>query len=152
MADKRRKKRTDPSKDFINLICSLYGDAYDDREEDSKPGGEDWEPGMKALHTSLAAFRKTLIDDYGIELSTAKIRKILITGGLWSTERSREIAALYEKHHDIKRVAKELGVSEALVTMYLPYERVVYDLEEKSGGAKRCDRWRRRKRTPSQKL
>ena len=28
-----------PSKEFIDLICRLYGDKYDDREEDSKPGG-----------------------------------------------------------------------------------------------------------------
>jgi hypothetical protein len=26
--------------------------------------------------------------------------------------------------------------------MYLPYEKVVYDLEEKSSGAKRMQRWR----------
>ena len=42
-----------PSSDYINLICSLYGDVYDDREEDSRPGGESWEPGVKAMHKSL---------------------------------------------------------------------------------------------------
>lgn len=140
--DKRRKAKKDPSKDFIEKICNLYGDSYDDREEDSRPGGEDWKPGQKADHLSLAAFQKRLSSDHGIELSTAKIRKILITGGLWSTERSREVAELYEKYKDIKRVAAELEVSDALVTMYLPYEKVVYDLEEKSGNAKRTQRWR----------
>ena len=34
----------------------------------------------------------------------------------------------------------------ALVAMYLPYEKVVYDLEEKSGNARRIDRWRERKK------
>ena len=49
-----------PSADFIKLICNLYDDSYDDREEDSKPGGEDWIPGEKSNHTSLAAFQKQL--------------------------------------------------------------------------------------------
>ena len=121
MADKRRKKKTvSPSQEFINWICSLYNDVYDDREEDSSIGGEDWVPGEKALHTSLRAFQKEL-NDMGIELSTAKLRKILITGGRWTTERSREVAELYEKYHSISRVASELRVSTALVTMYLLY-------------------------------
>lgn len=93
MADKRRKQKTmSPSQEFINFICSVYNDVYDDREEDSSIGGEDWVPGEKARHTSLDSFRKELKDHHGIEISTAKLRKILITGGVWTTERSREVA------------------------------------------------------------
>lgn len=135
----------DPSGDFISLICEMYGDYYDDREEDSKPGGEDWIPGEKANHVSLIAFQKELRKE-GIGLSTSKIRKILITGKRWTTERSRKVATLYEKYHDIHQVAQILNVSDALVTMYLPYEKVVYDLEDKSGNAKRIDKWRKRKK------
>lgn len=40
------------------------------------------------------------------------------------------------------KVAKVLGLSETLVKTYLPYGKVVYDLEEKSGNAKRVERWR----------
>ena len=139
--DRRRKEKKDPGRDFIERICDLYGDTYDDREEDSKPGGENWVPGKEANHTSLVAFQKMLKEN-GIELSTAKIRKILITGGCWSTERSREVAELYNKYGSVKCVAEILKVSEALVNMYLPYEKAVYDLEEKSGNAKRIARWR----------
>lgn len=139
--DRRRKEKKDPSRDFIERICDLYGDTYDDREEDSKPGGENWVPGKEANHTSLGAFQK-MLQENGIELSTAKIRKILITGGCWSTERSREVAELYNKYGSVKCVAEILKVSEALVNMYLPYEKAVYDLEEKSGNAKRIARWR----------
>ena len=141
MTDHRRKEKKNPSQDYIDLICTLYGDRYDDREEDSRPGGEDWVPGEKAMHTSLAAFQKEL-EERDIKLSTAKIRKILITGGCWTTERSREVQALYEKLGSVKKVAKALGLTEPLVTMYLPYEKVVYDLEEKSGAAKPTQRWR----------
>lgn len=140
-----RETQKSPSKGYIDFICSLYGDSYDDREEDSKPGGVDWIPGEKSNHTSLAAFQKQL-EEYGIFLSTGKIRKILITGGCWSTERSREVAELYEKYGSIGKVARKLEVSEALVKMYLPYQKVVYDLEEKSGNAKRIARWRRKQR------
>lgn len=142
MVDKRRKEKIVPSYEFIEKICSLYNDSYDDREEDSSPGGEDWIPGKKARHTSLVAFKKALLKDHGIDLSTAKIRKILITGGCWSTRRSREVEKLYKKHKSIKLVAQKLGMSTELVTMYLPYKKVVYDLEEKSGNAKRIEKWR----------
>ena len=138
-------RRTSPSQEFINLSCTLYNETYDDREEDSRPGGEDWMAGMKANHKSLAAFQKELKENHGIELSTAKIRKILITGGRWTTERSREIAALYEEYGSISRVADKLGYSAAFVTMYLPYEKTVYDLEEKSGNARRIQRWRKKR-------
>ena len=144
--DRRRKPARDPSGEYIRLICSLYNDSYDDREEDSRPGGESWLPGQKALHTSLEAFRRELRDVPGIELSTAKIRKILITGGLWTTERSREVAELFERYGNVNRVAEELGLSIGLVTTYLPYQRIVYDLEEKSGNARRIDRWRERRK------
>ena len=125
------------------MICSLYNDTYDDRKEDSSPGGENWIPGKKAKHTSLGAFKKTLLKDYGIDLSTAKIRKILITGGCWSTQRSREVARLYKKYGSIKIVADKIGMTTELVTMYLPYNKVVYDLVDKSGNAKRIEKWRK---------
>ena len=139
--DKRRKEKKDPSQEFITQICDLYNDTYDDREEDSSPGGADWQPGLTANHTSLASFQKAL-KEQGIELSTAKIRKILITGGVYTTERSREVAELFEKYRSVRRIAEELDVTEALVNMYLPYGKTVYDLKEKSGNAKRIERWR----------
>lgn len=142
--DKRIREKGNPSQEFVDLICSFYGDVYDDREEDSKPGGDDWVPGEKADHLSLAAFKKEL-EKKNIKLSTAKIRKILITGGCWTTKRSREVAELFEEFKSIKAVAAELDISTALVTMCLPYEKTVYDLEKKSGNAKRVQRWREKK-------
>ena len=66
--------------------------------------------------------------------------------GCWSTQTSREVAKLYEEYGTISLVAKKLGVSTELVTMYLPYGKVVYDLEEKSGNARRIEKWRRKKK------
>ncbi|MGN8738924.1 hypothetical protein [Bilifractor sp. HCP3S3_D3] len=143
--DGRRREKKNPSADFIEQICTLYDDVYDDREEDSSIGGDDWAPGKTANHTSLATFKKEL-EDYGYNLSTAKIRKILITGGCWTTERSREVADLYAKYKSVAKVAMELGLSETLVKTYLPYNKVVYDLEEKSGNARRVERWREKRK------
>ena len=139
---RRKKIKADPSQEYIDYICGLYGDTYDDRQEDSKPHGKDWIPGASANHKSLEGFRKQLKENYDIELSTAKIRKILITGGRWSTERSREIQRKYTELKSVTLVAESLGLSAALVVMNMPYEKVVYDLEDKSGNAKRIEKWR----------
>ena len=144
--DNRKKTKADPSWEFVCYICGLYGDVYDDREEDSKPQGRNWNPGERANHKSLEGFRKQLKNSYDIELSTAKIRKILITGGRWSTERSREVQKKYLELKSVSLVAESLGLSTALVVLNLPYEKVVYDLEDKSGNAKRVERWRNKKR------
>ncbi len=138
----RKKVKADSSREYIDYICGLYGDSYDDREEDSKLHGKDWLPGERANHKSLEGFRKQLKGNYDIELSTAKIRKILITGGRWSTERSREIQKKYSELKSAPLVAESLGLSAALVVMNLPYEKVVYDLEDKSGNARRIERLR----------
>lgn len=140
-----------PSEDFISYICSLYNDTYDDRIEDSKPSGEDWKPGTIAQHKSLNFFQKEL-EEKGIKLSTSKIKKILITGGLWTTERSREIAELYEQYTAegmdtaaaVKAIADEIETSVVTVNTNLPYISVVYNLDNKSRNAKRCERYKER--------
>lgn len=140
--DGRKKKKIDPSAEYVKYICGLYGDRYDDQDEDSKPHGVDWKPGEKSKHLSLESFRKKILDLYDIDLSTAKIRKILITGGCWSTERSREVKREFDKLKSISLVAQKLKLTVACVSINLPYEKVVYDLENKSGNAKRVERWR----------
>ncbi len=146
MIDGRKAVKVNPSEEYVDYICGLYGDVYDDREEDSKPQGKNWVPGQSANHKSLEEFRKQLKSIYDIELSTAKIRKLLITGGRWSTERSREIKKKYSELKSVPMVAESLGLSSALVVMNLPYEKVVYDLDDKSGNAKRIARWRDRQK------
>lgn len=156
--------KTDPTAEYIEYICSLYGDGYDDRLEDCKPPaagdavripGKDWVPGQVANHKSIIAFQREL-EDLGIKLSSSKIRKILITGGCWSTERSREIEALFnyyilpkssgglglQRDAVVAKIASDLGISVVTVSVNLPYESVVYNLEVKSSNAKRCKKYR----------
>ena len=156
------------SKDYIRKICELYNDSYDDRIEDSRPPaagearclpGEDWKPGQVAEHKSLIAFQRELLDA-GIKMSTSKIKKILISGGCWSTERSREVQRYYNHFtlpisdggrgmsaaDAIKEISNLLGISVVTVSVNLPYSNVVYKLENKSSNARRCERYKERKR------
>ena len=150
------KSRKTPSQDYVAMICHLYGDVYDDREEDSRIKGLDWEPGVKASHKSMAAFQKELEDEHGIHLSRTKLQKILITGHCWTTERSREIQWLYDEYtlpsekggkglksdEAIRKIAEHLEISTVSVIINLPYEKVVYDLENKSANARRIEKCR----------
>lgn len=158
---------TTPSQEYIDFICSFYGSFYDDRIEDTSPPtagdtprtpGDNWMPGTTANHKSLVAFQRELAEQ-GIKLSTSKIKKILITGGLWTTEASRTIQALYSSYtaaigdggkglspdEAIKRIAVERGISVVTVSVNLPYASVVYNLENRSSNAKRCARYKERR-------
>ena len=74
---------------------------------------------------------------------TYEIRKILITGGCWTTVQSRRIHKEYAELNSVQLVADKLGLTPEFVTMNLPYEKVVYDLKDKSRNAKRIERWRK---------
>lgn len=164
-----------PSQDYIEMICSLYGSSYDDRIENTAPPTagtnsriprEDWTPGTPAAHKSLGAFRKEL-KEQGIKLSTSKIKKILVTGGLWTTQQTRAIQSMFaayisfphsvEDKEDenggqgmteaeaIRRITKELEISTVSVSVSLPYSTVVYNLPEPSSNAKRCRKYKLRR-------
>ena len=148
----------DSSYEYINNICQLYGDVYDDRKEDSRPGGANWQPGVRAAHRSIASFQRDLQEVHGISLSRSKIQKILITGGCWSTERSREVQRLFDDYTSpvseggqglssedaIRAIAALLGISTVSVSINLPYQKTIYDLYEKTANARRIERWRKK--------
>ena len=123
-------------------------------QTDKRVAGADWQPGMSAGHKSLSAFQKELLDKHGIHLSTSKIRKILISGGLWTTERSREIQTLYTEltrpqssinpEQAVSLISKNLGVSKPTVVVNLPYVNGVNRLEQKSKNARRCAKYRKK--------
>lgn len=140
-------KRSEITADFIDRICELYNDCYDDAEEDSSIGGSDWKPGKLANHKSLASFKAEL-EESGIYLSTGKIRKILITGGRYSTTLSRSIDEELENYayitsdkERIAKVAEKLSLSPKTVSMYMPYTRQVYN-ESPSQNAQSVKKWR----------
>ena len=166
----RKKTDSNPYSDaFIEKICALYDDRYDDRIEDSKPpsagkkggiakmqlAGADWQPGIAAEHKSLSAFQKELLK-IGVRLSTSKIRKILISGGAWTTERSREVQTMFsallhgsptiKPDQAVAIISEKLDISRATVTINLPYLNGVNGLDHRSPNALRCARYREKKK------
>lgn len=83
-----------------------------------------------------------------MELSPMKTRKILITGGCYATDLSTEIEALYKDGKTISQIAELLSTTPANVNSYLPYERIIYGMEERSVEADRQARYRERKKLP----
>lgn len=81
-----------------------------------------------------------------LEMSPMKVRKILITGGVYSTDLSTEIDALYKDGKTPAEIAGLLNTSVANVNSYLPYERIIYNMDEKSVEADRQQRYRDRKK------
>lgn len=131
---------------LVERVCGYYGYPFDDREEPAR--------GKNLKHKSLETFRCELRVKYQLELSTAKLRKILITGNKWSTARSRRIEELMRecerknmKEHEIDRyIADQLGITEKAVVMYSPYKSPAHDLEVLSKNAIRIRRCRKKKK------
>ena len=85
-----------------------------------------------------------------MELSPMKTRKILITGGCYSTDLSTEIGELYQDGKTVTEIAELLNTTPANVNSYLPYERIIYNMEERSVEADRQARYRERLRSGAQ--
>ena len=103
--------------DLITSVCEAY-----------KPG------------VSIRAVAKS------VGLSPMKVRKILITGGCYSNDLSTEIDALWKDGKTVQEIAEILNTSTSNVSSYLPYERIIYNMDEKSVEADRQQRYRDRKK------
>lgn len=120
----RKKKKPDYiiSKNIeeqINAVTFFYGSAYDDR----LPEDDD--------HISL----REVADQFGITI--LKVRKILITAGMYSTNLSRQVQSLFESGKKIPEIMELTGLSRASVHSYLPYSKGIYNMQERSVDADR---------------
>ena len=68
------------------------------------------------LQTGSVKETAKLLDTYPI-----KVRRVLITEGLWSSRTSEEIGALWEKGMTVPEIAEALCLSEKNIQSYLPY-------------------------------
>lgn len=105
----------------------------------------------KEEHPSL----QTIADE--LDLNPIKVRKLLITAGVYQSDATNQVQRVFDKHRDsglshteaIAATMRELNLSKASVTSYLPYEKGVYfpaetDSNNLSIGAERIRRMRRR--------
>ena len=77
-------------------------------------------------------------------VSTVKVRKILITEGLWESDTSIRIGNLLKQGLTTEKIAEILYMSVKNVQAYMPYERGVYGVDELSSEAIRADKYRNR--------
>ena len=103
----------------VGEVAFFYGSAYDDRLPDDEN------------HISL----REVADQF--EITILKVRKILITAGMYSTYLSRQVQRLYESGKTIPEIMEITGLSRASVHSYLPYSKVIYNMPERSVDADR---------------
>jgi hypothetical protein len=131
MARHKLKPNLNIEEDMANLIervAKYYGDPYDDRY------------GCTYDHVSLRQVAKEF------NITVLKARKILITANRYSIRQSREVIGLYEQGESIDEIMSATGLSKSSVISYLPYQKVIYNMKNKSVGADRIERWRKKER------
>lgn len=85
-----------------------------------------------------------------LELSPAKVRKLLITAGLrdgtvyYSSEVAAQVLSLYQSHVPLREIQNRTGLSAKSVQGYLPYSKTVYGLDSISTEAERIRLFRLR--------
>lgn len=85
-----------------------------------------------------------LADEFG--MTWMKVRKLLITAGIYENPISNQINVLKAQGKTVKEIQAITGLSNATICGYLPYEKVIYNLEQQSDLAERLKRCRKRKK------
>ena len=79
------------------------------------------------------------------DMTPLKVRKLLLTAGVFSSEISEKINELKKAGRTILEIQKITGLSRASVHSYLPYTKMIYNTEELSLNAQRIRTFRERK-------
>ena len=114
--------------ELLNSVCDFYGAPVDDREPE--------DPDHLSLHDVAAEFNITVM----------KARKLLITGGLYSTSLSRRVQELHAQGLTVAQITEKTGLKRASINSYLPYSNIIYNLPDISIKAERQKQYRVRKR------
>ena len=85
-----------------------------------------------------------------LHISVVKIRRVLITEGLWSSKTSRQIRSLSDKGMTVQEIAETLNTTQKAVEAYMPYRRGLYVDGEQSAAASRSENYRRRMKSAAE--
>lgn len=128
-----------------------------------KPSKPDYNPSailQNQMNAAVALYStddpsslRTIADE--LDLNPIKVRKLLITAGVYKSDATNQVQRVFNKHRasgrshteTIAATMRELNLSKASVTSYLPYEKGVYfpaetDSNNLSVGAERIRRMR----------
>lgn len=73
-----------------------------------------------------------------------KVRKILITEGVYTSEKAEKVKEMHDSGANIEEIAEKLKISKSTVNSYLPYEKTVYNKENPSKNALKIRAWRKK--------
>lgn len=79
-----------------------------------------------------------------LDISLLKLRKLLITAEIFTSDICTEINKLHEQGKSVSEIMEITGLSRASVHSYLPYSKGVYNAAELSVNAERCRMYRNR--------
>lgn len=126
----RPKKKKNNMEELSQQVLEAVTDAYLNPTEDTAD-----ENGKMSLNV--------LADEFS--MSRIKLRKLLITAGVYETQISLKVNELYNSGKTIKEIQTITGLSAASVSGYLPYQKTIYNLEESTLVAERLRKYRNRK-------
>ena len=129
MARPKKNKETNTD-DLISQLIEAITDTYLNPSENTAD-----EKGHMYLNLLAEEFSMTPI----------KVRKLLISSGVYQTDISKKINELYKSGKTIKEIQEIVGLSAASVSGYLPYQKTVYNLEVSTDVANRLRKYRNRK-------
>lgn len=127
----RPKKKPDYDREkeieaFQARAVELFGEPYDDRIERSE---------------DAASIRDVA---NAMDTTPLRVRKMLVTAGVYSTKLSRKVQSLYEEGCSIQQIMDETGLKRASVHAYLPYVKGNYNLPDSTLNAERKRVFRKR--------
>lgn len=127
----RPKKKPDYDRDkeieaFQARAVELFGEPYDDRIERSEDA-----PSIRDVANAM-------------NTTPLRVRKMLVTAGVYSTKLSRKVQSLYEDGCSIQQIMDETGLKKSSIHGYLPYVKGNYCLPESTLDAEYCRVYRKR--------
>ena len=120
----RPKKKKNNMEKLSQRVLEAVTDAYLNPTEDTAD-----ENGKMSLNVLANEF----------SMSRIKLRKLLITSGVYETPISRKVNELYNSGKTVKEIQTITGLSAASVSGYLPYQKTIYNLEESTLVSRKTD-------------
>jgi hypothetical protein len=129
MSRGRKKKKPDyDAEKIMQLLIDTLSEAYSGQEKNDSDSG--------------ASLQK-IAEEF--EMSRVKVRKLLITAGVYSTDISEQVNELRQQGKTVMQIMEITGLGRASVYSYIPYSRTAYNTAELSLDAEKCRKYRERK-------
>ena len=128
----RPKKKPEYNKEenvneLLSQAVTLFGVPFDDRE--ARP--------PDAPTIAFVAEK--------MNTSRMRVRKLLITAGVFSTALSRQIWDMHQDGATLLEICEKTGLAKSAVKSYLPYLKGIYKLKDPTLNAEQCQLWQWRK-------